>query len=113
MTAPLKPWQIVVLLPLGLVSGLVSMASVAVLLQAVWDRFPSSQIPAEREEQVRKGHEAASDCLRILIDHDLRPPAQSTPIPDLPGLDAEQWLWRHRVAHCTEWSTISPLIGTD
>ena len=113
MNAPLKPWHLMVLFPLGLVSALVSMASVAVLLQAVWDRVPSSEISGDREGQVRKGHQAASDCLRFLIENDLRPPSESMPIPDSPGLDAEQWLWRQRVAHCTEWSTISRLIGQD
>lgn len=56
MNNTLKPWQLFFLIPLGLVSILVSTPSVGLVLQAVWNRVPSSEIPSEREDQMRQGH---------------------------------------------------------
>ena len=113
MSDPIKPWQLVVLIPLCLASLLVSAASVALALQAVWDRVPSAELPSEREDQMRQGHQAASDCLRIFVEKNLQPRGEIKPSPDWPGLDAEEWLWKQRNGVCTEWSTINRMIGKD
>jgi hypothetical protein len=113
MNDTLKPWQLVVLIPLGLLSVLVCAASLGLVLEALWDRVPSSGLPAAREGQMRKGHEAASDCLRFMIAKILHPPGENRPIPDWPGLDAEEWLWEQRVGLCTKWSTIIRIIGKE
>lgn len=113
MNNTLKPLQLVVLIPLGLVSILVSTASVGLVLQAVWDRVPSPEIPSQREDQMRQGHQAASDCLRFLIEKNLQPRGEIRSIPDWPGLDAEEWLWKQRIGLCTEWSTINRMMGKD
>ena len=113
MNNTLKPWQLFFLIPLGLVSILVSTASVGLLLQAVWNRVPSSEIPSEREDQMRQGHQAASDCLRIFIEKNLQPRGEIRSVTDWPGLDAEQWLWKQRIGFCTEWSTINRMMGKD